>query len=90
MKLVCAFIFTDAIVGYLMQRVVFFRHAHFLFLIHSNKKSIEFDKFVLINSYVKNGLAHHYHFMESTLIFRDIRIDFKFSFYLFIIYFFFF
>ena len=30
-----------------------------------------------LNPFVMNGIAHHYHFGESTFIFKSIRCDFK-------------
>ena len=33
---------------------------------------------VSFNPFMKNGLAHHYYFGESTFIFVDIRCDFEF------------
>ena len=30
----------------------------------------------LFNLYLTNGFSHHYHFGETTLIFRDVRSDF--------------
>ena len=34
----------------------------------------------MLNPFVTNGLSHPYHLDESTFTFRDIRIDFSFSF----------
>ena len=47
--------------------------------VSAHKLTVIYAVLLKFNPFLTNELSHHYHFNESTFIFRGTRSDFKFS-----------